>query len=109
MNQTEIESNLDETNTVSIPIAFVSTTMPVLFANVFVVQQQQRGDFVLTIGQAVPLLLGTTEEQKQQARDMGSIPVTTIARVVLTRGRLDELITILQGAIKPLDETKEGE
>jgi len=93
---------------ISLPLAFVGAEgTPVLHANIFVLQQLQ-GDFILTIGQAAPLLVGDVEEQRKQAQQLGTIPVTTIARVVVSRERLSEIIDILQMGLKESGESKEG-
>ncbi len=83
--------------------------MPILLANVFFVQQQQEDEFILTIGQVAPLVLGATrEEQQQEIQKMGKVNVKVIARIVLTRTRIGELTRILQG-LALTDKETEGE
>ena len=77
---------------------------PVLFANHFLVQEYQE-EFILTVGQLVPPpLLGTDEERQEQARQLSSVSVRVVARLGLTRRRLAEIISLLQGTLERYDE-----
>lgn len=70
--------------------------VPILFANVMVVQHQQN-EFVISFCQATPpLTLGPPEAQAEQIRAMPYVPVKVVARVGVTPERLQELISILQ-------------
>lgn len=67
------------------------------FANQALGQIVQRGEIVLTFGQAVPpILSGTPEQQVEQVRQISSIQAKTVARLVLTPERVRELVDILQ-------------
>ena len=73
--------------------------VPILFANHFLVQHQP-GEFVLTLGQVSgPPLVGTADEVRAQLVEIDHVPITTLARVGLTRQRLTELIALLQAEL----------
>jgi len=82
---------------VGVPIAFLGIEdVPVLYANHFIIQHNQN-EFILSVGQlSPPILLGTPEEQAEQARQLSYVPVKIVARLAMTRQRLSELIGILQ-------------
>jgi hypothetical protein len=87
----------EDEGTISIPAVYVGAEdIPVLLANQFVVQHD--GDeFVLTVGQGViPILLGSAEEQEEQARMLSYAPIRVVARLGMTRSRVVELIGALQ-------------
>jgi hypothetical protein len=76
---------------------------PILFANQFV-SQFQPGEFVLTFGQvSPPVLLGSEEERREQALRLRWIPIKAIARVGLTRARMEELIGVLRDNLENHD------
>ncbi|MEV6547628.1 hypothetical protein AB0M57_02830 [Streptomyces sp. NPDC051597] len=53
----------------------------------------------LTFGHvAPPVLTGTPQAMEEQVRALGSLPVETLGRYVLSRARLQELIDVLQRA-----------
>lgn len=54
-----------------------------------------------------PLLLGTQEEILRKAEELTELPVEIKGRYLLTRGRLEELIKVLQSAAKQYDQVKE--
>ncbi|WP_164384008.1 hypothetical protein [Streptomyces sp. OM5714] len=62
----------------------------------------------LTLGNAEPpFLVGTEAEISQQLQEMGGqLPVRSLGRFVLTRGRVDELIKILQTAAQQFDQAQ---
>jgi hypothetical protein len=81
---------------------------PLLFANQFVIQTQQDA-IILTVGQFQgPILLGNVEDQIAQARQLGHIPITVVARLAFTRERLGELSDALQEHIRKYDSQREG-
>jgi hypothetical protein len=84
--------------------------VPLLVANQFVVQFHE-GAFVLSLGQVTPpVLVGTPEQRKADAQDLESVPVKGVARVYLTRQRLEELVQGLQSTLDAAPRTKaEGE
>jgi hypothetical protein len=56
------------------------------------VLQWLNDDFFLTVGQHTPpLLLGTQEEQREQARERAAVPVRVLARYGFPRARLEQL------------------
>jgi hypothetical protein len=82
----------------TVPLVWVGAEeLPAQFVNQMVVQHPGANEFVLTFGLlSPPLLLGTPEQQLEQARSIPYVPVTPVARVGLTRERLLELINALQ-------------
>ncbi|MFJ2732261.1 hypothetical protein [Streptomyces sp. NPDC087317] len=51
----------------------------------------------ITFGQVEPpVLTGTPAEMEQRLRELGSLPVETLGRYVVSRSRLQELIDVLQ-------------
>lgn len=99
---------MDEENAgVPIPLAWIGAEdLPVLFVNQFVGQvEAEQGVFFLNIGQALPpALLGTPEEQAEQLEQIAYVPVKPVARLALTRERLEYLIAILQTNLDQHDE-----
>lgn len=81
-----------------LPLAWIDVNeSPILMANQFLVQTQGTGEFVMAIGQvATPPLIGTPEEVREQAEQIEFVPIRTLARVSMTRARIDELIAVLQ-------------
>jgi hypothetical protein len=76
---------------------------PILFANHFLVQHEP-DEFVLSLGQVTgPPVIGTPEEIHVEAERASTVPIATLARVGLTRGRLVELISILQANLEDHD------
>ncbi|WP_030934694.1 hypothetical protein [Streptomyces sp. NRRL S-646] len=64
----------------------------------------------LTLGSVEPpLLFGTEADVKQQLESTGgTLTVRPLGRYVFTRGRLDELIAVLQSAANAFDQAQEG-
>jgi hypothetical protein len=74
--------------------------LPIELANQFACVFLGSREFVLSIGQASPpILLGTDEEREEQLRGISSIPIHTIARLVLTDERIRELIGVLEQSL----------
>ena len=70
--------------------------MPILYANAFVSQFDKDG-FIVTIGQmSPPALVGTPSEIKEQLEQIDYVHVQPLARLGLTRERMQELVTFLQ-------------
>jgi hypothetical protein len=84
--------------------------LPVLRANQFLGQISQGPtgtpeEFILTIGYVVPpVLLGTVDEQRATMRALGAVSVKALSRVSMSRGRLGELIQILQSLAEAYDK-----
>ncbi len=71
--------------------------VPVILTNQFIGQVGQQNEVVLTFGQVtMPALLGSAEQQIEQARENPNLPIRTLARFTLTRAGLDELIGVLE-------------
>jgi hypothetical protein len=90
-----------------IPTAWIGAEdLPVLFVNTFVGQvQAQEGVFYLTVGQAVPpALIGTPQEQAEQLKQIAYVPVKPVARLALTKPRLQELVGILQANLDQYEQ-----
>lgn len=66
---------------IQLPLVVVGADdVPVLYGNFFVVQQSQ-DEVILNVGQvAPPVLLGTQEQQLQQAQQVGYVPAKVVAR-----------------------------
>ena len=98
----------DDPEVRQIPVVWVGgDESPVLLANQFLGQFQD-DEFILTFGQfAPPALLGTEEERKAQARELSFIQVKVLARLTLTRSRLEELVGVLQETIANYDKHQE--
>lgn len=77
--------------------------VPIVLANQLAAQGFQ-GNAILTFGQvAPPLFAGTPEQQAAQARELESIPVRTLARLVIPAGQLREIVETLQTTLATLD------
>jgi hypothetical protein len=89
---------------VDLPLTWVEfDDVPIFFANHFLVQHQP-DEFVLTVGQVSgPPLVGTPEQVREQVSQISHVPITTLARVGLTRQRLTELIALLQAELEDHD------
>ena len=97
-----------EQDVISLPITYLGLEdMPILFANQFVIQHE-KNEFVLTVGQLQPpILLGTPEERKEQAKKLTYVPIRVVARFGLTRQRLAELIEVLQSNLRTYEKKQE--
>ena len=94
----------------AIPTTWIGAEdLPVLFVNSFAGQvQPQEGAFYLSIGQTVPpALIGTPEEQAEQLEQIAYVPIKPIARLALTRSRMQELIAMLQVNLDQYDRMVE--
>jgi hypothetical protein len=100
----------EEPQSLQLPLVWVGgDEKAILFANQFLGQFLQ-DDFLLTIGQlAPPTLLGSPEERQAEARALDFVPVKVLARFGLTRGRVEDLIEVLQQTLKNYDEAEGGE
>lgn len=87
----------NEEESVEVPLLIVGAEdTPIYFANLFVVQHEQK-EFIITFGQySPPLLLGSPEERQEAAKRMPYVPIKVVARVGLTPERMVELIEVLQ-------------
>jgi hypothetical protein len=90
----------------SLPLEWIDfEDTAILFANHFLVQHQSN-EFVITLGQVTgPPVAGTPEQAREQAREYERVPITTLARMGLTRARTVEFIGLLQAALQEHDRT----
>ena len=97
-----------EQDAITLPVTYLGLEdVPILFANQFVIQHE-KNEFVLTVGQLQPpILLGSPEERKEQAKKLTYVPIRVVARFGLTRQRLAELIEALQSNLRKYDEKQE--
>jgi hypothetical protein len=77
---------------VALPIVWVGADeLPVHFVNNFIVQVSS-GEVFLTLGSVVPPpLVGSPEEQKDQADRLGAVTVKPVVRAAMTPARAREL------------------
>jgi hypothetical protein len=87
----------EEQDRVEIPLAWIGVEdVPVLATNQALVQFTAENEFVLTFGQlAPPILLGSEEERREQLKMITFAAVKPVARLGLTRQRVEELIRVL--------------
>jgi hypothetical protein len=73
--------------------------------NQYLGQFAGRDEFILTFGEITPPpLLGTPEERLEQAKQLSYVPVRVIARLGMTRYRVEELIKVLQETLSNYDQ-----
>ena len=90
---------------VALPLVWLDPdSVEILFVNQLIVQRQ-RGEFVLTFGQQTPpVLMGTKEEQIEQAKQIPFIPIRVAVRLGTTVERVGEFVRVLQSLLE-----REGE
>jgi hypothetical protein len=95
----------DQDDTVSIPIVFVGgDEMPVLYTNQFVIQLDGQS-LILTAGQLTPpILIGSNDEQREQAKQLSYVPVRVVARLAITRDQAAVLSKLLDQQITLYDK-----
>ncbi|MEX2529847.1 MAG: hypothetical protein WD960_03660 [Gemmatimonadota bacterium] len=99
-------SDNDEISLKASWVGFEETT--VVSANQFVSQFMEDGLFILSFGMVTPpFLLGSAEEQKQQALEMGFVPVETLSRLAITPARIRELIQVLEQNLAKFEQRSE--
>ena len=84
--------SMPEPETVTVEVEWSDVeAIPILLGNVFMVNQTHEHEFVLTIGQLAPVIVGATLEEKQRRiREAGKLPIRTLGRFALTdMGRPD--------------------
>ena len=78
----------------------------IVMANQFLVQHFGEM-FVLAAGQVMPPpLLGTAEENKEAIDSLSHVPISTLARIGMTRTAMSELIAVLQRNLDSYDKMK---
>src|SRR5215208_4133955 len=81
-----------------LPVRWVGTEeTPARFANQVLGQIGPQGEIVLTFGQLIPpAIVGTPDQIAEQAKQIEQVSTQTVARLVITRTGLDELIELLK-------------
>lgn len=94
----------DERAPFEIPLVYAGLEdLPVVFANHFVLQRAG-GTYVLIVGQLTPpLLLGDEDEQREQIRQIASVPIKPVGRYALSEPALRELVDLLQRNLPPIN------
>ena len=100
-------SAAEEPESIAVPIVYVGADeVPVHYANSFIVQHQQN-EFFLSIGTLTPpILIGSPDEVREQAKQISYVPVRVQARIAMTRDRLVELIGLLTENLATFDKNK---
>lgn len=82
--------------------------LPIHFANTFLIQKSPDVDeWIITFGHlSPPVLLGTEQEQREQAQRIKEVPAKMIARFGLSQKRLEELISVFDGYLRSYKEGK---
>jgi hypothetical protein len=66
-----------------------------------VIQLNPPGEFILTFAQiSPPMLVGTPEEQREQAEKLDAVHAAVVARLSLNEFRVEQLIRLLQGHLE---------
>ncbi|MBA3570001.1 MAG: hypothetical protein H0W28_11800 [Pyrinomonadaceae bacterium] len=92
-----------------LPVVWEGTEeTPALFANQVLGQIGPQGEIVLTFGQLIPpAFVGTQDQIAEQAKQLTQIPTQTVARLVITRTGLDQLIELLKQTADNSDRAQE--
>ena len=92
-----------------VPVVWVGTEeTPVRFANQVLGQIGPQGEIVLTFGQLIPpAFVGTQDQIAEQAKQITEVPTQTVARLVITRTGLDQLIELLNQTAENSDRAQE--
>ena len=91
---------------IAVPVVWLGADeAPVKFANAFLAVVQPNEIF-LTIGSYTPppIVGATVEERAEMARKVAVVPIKPIARVGMTPARLNELIGVLQEALRNYEQ-----
>lgn len=90
-----------------VPLLYVGVEdVPIELANQFgIIYDAAGGEFILTIGQLqLPQLLGSDEERQEQLGKLSHVGIKVLGRYVLTRPRVEALMTMLQTNLGRVDE-----
>jgi hypothetical protein len=100
----------DPQQPIELPLSWVDVDEhAVLLANQFLVQTVAPNEFVVTVGQLVgPALIGSPEEQQEQAAEISFVPVKPVVRLNMTRNRVVELIQVLSLQVERHDAATQG-
>jgi hypothetical protein len=98
----------DEPQSISVPVVWAGVDeVEILYANTFISQWDptSMGSFIITAGQLTPpALIGTPDQVQEQAEQVSFVPVRAVARLAVTRSKLEELIAILQANLEMFDK-----
>jgi hypothetical protein len=82
--------------------------VPIVLVNNALGQVGQQGEIILSFGQLTPPpLIGTLEQQQEQARRIERLAIKPVARLGLTRAGLDDLIRVLNETRDNYDRIQE--
>lgn len=102
-------------DSVEMRLVWRNTEVPSRPVNQFVVslslpnEAGQSDAIHLTLGQVdPPVISGSPAQMEQDLRNLGTLPVETLGRYVLTRPRLGELIQVLQQAASNYDSMRQS-
>lgn len=85
---------------ITLPVAWLDDDAPIAYANQFLLSTISDEEYVLQVGQASPPpITGTPEQQKEQLSRISFVPIRALAKVSLTRQRVQELADLLQRAL----------
>jgi hypothetical protein len=94
---------------VRVPVSYRGIDdLPIHFANAFIAQKTTGQDeFIISFGHiSPPVLLGTPEQQREQAAQISYVQAKMIARFGMNAQRVRELVELLTGYLRQLDEGK---
>jgi hypothetical protein len=100
---------LDEGGYREVPVVWENLdSVPVLFANQFIIQHYQ-DEFILTVGQMVPpAILGDEEAREAQLEEIEQVSAKPLARIAFTRERLRELVNSLAAHGEKYDRIRQA-
>jgi hypothetical protein len=92
-----------------LPLAWIGLDdQPIILANQFISQVGQQEEIVISIGHvAPPVLIGTPQEQFEQAKRIPFVAVRPVARISMSRVGLEEFIKNLQQTAANYDRIEE--
>ncbi len=88
-----------------VPLVWIGAEdLPILLINL-VQGQVEQDECIITLGQMTPPALGGTEAERQKQIDqLPFVPIKAVAKLGLTRRRLEEIVTVLQQTIEIYDK-----
>ncbi|MBA2713885.1 MAG: hypothetical protein H0U55_10095 [Rubrobacteraceae bacterium] len=99
----------DTQRSLQIPVLWDGVeNVPLVLTNQVLGQVGQQGEVILTFGQVnPPLLMGTPEQQAQQAGEIPFVAVKPVARLALTKAGLDDLVRVLQDTQRNYEQAQQ--
>jgi len=98
-----------EPEQVSIPLVWVGVDeTPILYCNQALSQfDVDLETFIITFGQASPpALTGPIEQQREQAEQISFVPVRPVARLSLSRAKMEEIRAALGANVDQLEKAR---